>query len=125
MPAELRFGFGKIRRLRRRSRAGRSTATSTPGRSQAPQLASDSFVAFVLFVSRALPLYTTTQRTLAFGVFALGTAPAAVAFVKRTRFPIMEIVALQYAVYFALPVFFEERMMLVGQSPIVPTAASI
>lgn len=81
-------------------------------------------VALVAFVLFALPAYGTMDRLLAWCIFVLGTAPV-IAFVRAPRgAPLIEFVALQYAVMFALPVFFEASLGTLT-SVRIPTAEAL
>jgi hypothetical protein len=67
-------------------------------------------VACVLFLGAASPIYSVTQRLLALALFALGTWPL-VRFAQRPNgVLLLELVALQYAIFFALPVFHQDRI---------------
>jgi hypothetical protein len=62
-----------------------------------------------LFLDRARPVYTDTHRTLAWALFALSTVPFFFAAARTRRtVPLMLLLSAQYAVFYALPVFFEE-----------------
>ena len=62
----------------------------------------------------ALPVYTPTQRALAWVVFVLGTVPAVLAYKRRSGVPLLELVGAQYAVLFGLPVFSESQLFTIA-----------
>jgi hypothetical protein len=67
-------------------------------------------MALMAFLAFALPIYTATDRLLAWCVFVLATMPL-IRFLRRpVGVPLFEFVALQYGLLFALPVFYEEEL---------------
>jgi hypothetical protein len=83
--------------------------------------------ALPVFVALALPEYSTLQRFLAWLVFTVGTAPI-LRFFERPVFghvPLIELVGLQYALFFALPVFYESRLQVAGAFYILPASGPI
>src|SRR5437763_10818703 len=68
-------------------------------------------LALPAFLVGALPVYTATQRALAWIVFVMGTYPAVRAHRRLVGVPLLELVAAQYALLFALPVFYEPRLL--------------
>jgi hypothetical protein len=67
-------------------------------------------VALATFLAFALPMYSTTDRLLAWCVLALATTPL-IRFLRRpVGVPLFEFAALQYGLLFALPVFYEEKL---------------
>lgn len=64
-----------------------------------------------VFLNFALPVFSTTQRFLAWLVFAAAGIPFFHAMASRTRsVPLMPLLAGQYIVFYALPVFFEDAV---------------
>src|SRR5205085_7931553 len=80
--------------------------------------------AMPLFLTLALPVYSTPQRVLAWGVFAVATAPALRYFANPVGVPFIELVGLQYTLFFALPVFFESFLHALGNN-IVPDSDAV
>jgi hypothetical protein len=71
-------------------------------------------LALPAFLFAALPIYTTPQRGLAWAVFVAGTVPAVLAYKRRVGVPLLELVGAQYAVLFALPVFYESQLFTIA-----------
>jgi len=67
-------------------------------------------MALVAFLVFALPIYSTTDRLLAWCVWVLTTMPLIRYLRRPVGVPLLEFVALQYGVMFALPVFYEETL---------------
>jgi hypothetical protein len=67
-------------------------------------------IALVAFLAFALPIYSTTDRLLAWCVFVLATMPLIRYLRRPVGVPLFEFVALQYGLFFALPVFYEEKL---------------
>lgn len=66
--------------------------------------------AFPLFFYGALPLYSSMQRLLAWCLFVAGILPLVRILRAPKGVPLIQLVAAQYAVQFALPVFFEDHL---------------
>lgn len=64
-----------------------------------------------VFLTKAIHSYSLTNRVLAWALLALCMFTAAVR-IRREVFPLLEMVLVQYAVSFALPVFYEERLQI-------------
>jgi hypothetical protein len=82
-------------------------------------------VTLPVFLAAALPMYTVSQRLLAWLVFAIGTAPGFYYLARPRGVPLIELVGLQYAMGFGLSVFFESGLQVVGGSYIAPDSRAI
>lgn len=81
--------------------------------------------ALPIFLGKALSIYSESQRILAWMIFALSTVPFFIAASRKVRqVPLTLLVAAQYAVFFAFPVFFEDSMTT-RMGNILPDAAAI
>jgi hypothetical protein len=82
-------------------------------------------VSLPIFLNFSLPVYTTWQRLLAWGIFCVAGVPFFHAISSRWRgVPILPLVAGQYIVFFALPVFFEDAVRTLD-GWITPDSAAI
>src|SRR5262245_41487522 len=120
--AELRETLSRHHRTRRRVACRRAsdrpmTASYQPTRAARRRLPIGALaipgfaMALMAFLVFALPIYSTTHRLLAWCVLVLTTVPLIRYLCRPVGVPLLEFVALQYGVMFALPVFYEEKLV--------------
>ena len=83
--------------------------------------------ALPVFMTLALPEYTTSQCLLAWVLFAIATAPM-LRFMSQTTpggVPLIELIGLQYALFFAMPVFYEAQLQVAGSFYVLPASRPI
>jgi hypothetical protein len=82
-------------------------------------------ISLPLFMNLALPVYTTTQRVLAWSVFVVGAIPFFRAMSSSRRsVPLMPLIGGQYIVFYALAVFFEDSTKTLD-GWIVPASSAV